>query len=160
MKLANANPGDGIIVYCDPGYHIVFDNISKHQINATLVARPPSSQLPMPLQGCSLLAWKNNEQYPKGAWKYKNTLPLYQSWMAGYDYGWWADDVSEIVAIFPNTTTQSIITATIDTTMPVKSAGMRCAAKHCNEFNPYAEPNQPDGKFICFSCRSIPSCMR
>lgn len=25
--------------------------------------------------------------------------------------------------------------------------------KRCNEGNPWAEPNQPDGSFLCFSCR-------
>lgn len=28
-----------------------------------------------------------------------------------------------------------------------------CSCKKCDDFNEYAEPNQKDGTFICFSCR-------
>lgn len=28
-----------------------------------------------------------------------------------------------------------------------------CSCKKCREFNEYAEPNQEDGTFICYSCR-------
>lgn len=35
---------------------------------------------------------------------------------------------------------------------PTISAGMACAG--CQEFNPYAEANTADGKFICWSCKS------
>jgi hypothetical protein len=32
---------------------------------------------------------------------------------------------------------------------------VRCTGRHCPDpFNPYAEPNQPDGSFKCYSCRS------
>lgn len=33
-----------------------------------------------------------------------------------------------------------------------KSNGSTCVK--CKEFNPYAEPNQKDGSFKCFSCRN------
>ncbi len=33
----------------------------------------------------------------------------------------------------------------------MKSAGMRCCG--CSDFNPWAEPNTPDGKYRCYSCR-------
>lgn len=32
------------------------------------------------------------------------------------------------------------------------SGGMNC--KKCNAYNQYAAPNQADGTFICYSCRS------
>lgn len=36
----------------------------------------------------------------------------------------------------------------------VPSAGMHCSNRACNEFNPYGEPNQPDGKsYRCYGCR-------
>jgi hypothetical protein len=31
-----------------------------------------------------------------------------------------------------------------------------CSCVKCQDFNNYAEPNQPDGKFICWRCRSTP----
>lgn len=34
----------------------------------------------------------------------------------------------------------------------VKSNGMKCSGA-CGEFNQYAEPNQSDGSFCCYSCR-------
>jgi hypothetical protein len=42
----------------------------------------------------------------------------------------------------------------------VVSGGMSCAAKNCGTFNPYGQPNMPDGSYVCFSCRQRPSCMR
>ena len=35
-----------------------------------------------------------------------------------------------------------------------KEAGCKCA--RCKEFIQYAEPNQPDGTLICYSCRQNP----
>lgn len=32
-----------------------------------------------------------------------------------------------------------------------KSEGLNC--KKCNDYYPYAEPNQQDGSLICYSCR-------
>ena len=34
-----------------------------------------------------------------------------------------------------------------------QSAGESCAK--CKTFSPYSVPNMPDGKFVCYSCRSI-----
>jgi hypothetical protein len=30
-----------------------------------------------------------------------------------------------------------------------------CSCKKCGELYPYAEPNQPDGSLVCYSCRMI-----
>ena len=38
--------------------------------------------------------------------------------------------------------------------------GMHCSGKYCNVFHDYAVSNQPDGKFLCYSCRQRPACMR
>lgn len=39
-----------------------------------------------------------------------------------------------------------------------KIQGMKCSGKHCTEpFNAYAEPNQDNGSFLCYSCRQRPS---
>jgi len=35
-----------------------------------------------------------------------------------------------------------------------RSEGMNCSK--CNSFNNFAEPNQPDGTLICYSCRTSP----
>jgi hypothetical protein len=34
-----------------------------------------------------------------------------------------------------------------------KSDGMTC--KRCKNFSPMSEPNQRDGSFLCWSCRSV-----
>lgn len=34
-----------------------------------------------------------------------------------------------------------------------KSAG--CSCKRCKDFNEYAEVNQPDNTFICYTCRHV-----
>ena len=33
--------------------------------------------------------------------------------------------------------------------------GMTCSGA-CHEFNEYAEPNRPDGTYVCYSCRRRP----
>jgi hypothetical protein len=154
MKLASVNPGHRVLVYCDSQYNSIMSIATGYKVDATLVARPTSSQLPGHLQGYSLLGWKNKEFHPKNAWTYKNALPLYQSWMTGYDYGWWLDDAAEI---YPDNTTLPASVKLHD----VKPMGMKCSGKYCvDSYNQYAEPNQPDGSFLCYLCRSRPVCMR
>jgi hypothetical protein len=34
-----------------------------------------------------------------------------------------------------------------------RGSGMQCAVQVCRDLNPYAEPNQPNGTYICRSCR-------
>lgn len=36
-----------------------------------------------------------------------------------------------------------------------KSKGNGCVCPKCGELYPYAEPNQPDGSFKCWSCRNF-----
>lgn len=39
-------------------------------------------------------------------------------------------------------------------TPPTRREGLQvCVCKKCNEQNEYAEPNQPDGSYLCVSCR-------
>jgi hypothetical protein len=42
----------------------------------------------------------------------------------------------------------------------VGGTGMACVARYCNAFNPYGQPNMPDGSYICYTCRQRPACMR
>lgn len=42
------------------------------------------------------------------------------------------------------------LTATVPST---GHSGAHCAVKMCNTYNDFAEPNQPDGTHICYSCR-------
>ncbi len=48
-----------------------------------------------------------------------------------------------------------LVPDTLRNPMPADNAGAACA--RCDEFNDYAQPNQPDGKtFLCFQCRKDP----
>ena len=35
------------------------------------------------------------------------------------------------------------------------NSGAGCTCRKCDNYNEYAEPNQVDGTFLCFSCRSM-----
>lgn len=64
------------------------------------------------------------------------------------DSGLWISDnasIHNVVSMGKGTTAMAVAS-------PV-SSGMKCAVKVCGTFNNYAEPNQPDGSHICFSCR-------
>lgn len=39
-------------------------------------------------------------------------------------------------------------------------SGMTCAGRYCRTYNPYAQPNMPDGTYVCYSCRQKPECLR
>jgi hypothetical protein len=41
-----------------------------------------------------------------------------------------------------------------------RPVGMQCQGRHCGEFNPWAAPNMPDGRYLCFSCRARPAYLR
>ena len=51
----------------------------------------------------------------------------------------------------PNT--KVITTINSKVTLPSGNDGMYCA--YCEEFFPYAEPNQIDGSLICYQCRNL-----
>lgn len=53
---------------------------------------------------------------------------------------------------FPYGATNYHIAKLIDI-RPISDSGLNC--KSCNNPNPWAKPNQPDGKtYLCFECRS------
>ena len=57
--------------------------------------------------------------------------------------------------------TDALSQKTIWTGTPIKSVSdhvktsIGCSCSSCGNFNEYAEPNQVDGTFLCFSCRSM-----
>lgn len=34
------------------------------------------------------------------------------------------------------------------------NSGAGCTCRKCGNYNEYAEANQPDGSFVCFSCKN------
>jgi hypothetical protein len=51
-------------------------------------------------------------------------------------------------------------TPTLVAQQHIQSAGLTCSSRFCKTFVPMAEPNQPDGSFVCYNCRQRPACMR
>jgi hypothetical protein len=96
-----------------------------------------------------LLCWKTapiNENLNINPWNI-NDIPSWKPiFPTQFQYGWAILGSDEV----------SIIETTL-----AKPTGMYCASKYCNEFNPYAAPNQPDGKtYYCYTCKSKPSWAR
>lgn len=71
------------------------------------------------------------------------------------------DDGREIISKFSRCRWEVVETAvleriqacSLETTKPTLPSGLHCAGP-CHEYNSYAVPNQPDGSYVCFSCRS------
>jgi len=58
--------------------------------------------------------------------------------------------------VFPSEIDEIIVQTLPATKMSDSShpAGMTCCDPHCREYNNWAEPNQPDGTYKCYSCRN------
>lgn len=84
-----------------------------------------------------LLGWKKNETRPANAVKRFRVSAEneYLSNQNEYEYG---------IAVGPETFVLSKISPYLD--------GISC--RKCTNFYKYAEPNQPDGTLICWSCRN------
>jgi hypothetical protein len=77
-------------------------------------------------------------------------------------FGWEFEDKHYNVFGIPKTRTELLgkmcyytfethILRKVESGMVAKSSGCRC--KKCKTYNEYAESNQEDGSFICYSCR-------
>lgn len=45
------------------------------------------------------------------------------------------------------------VSGSTETTQVVAKKDPGCRCRKCKEFNEYAEPNQEDGSFLCYTCR-------
>jgi len=98
-----------------------------------------------------LLGWKQGEIKERYAWT-GNDIDKMRKLDAGFKYGYWVDGNLVVKRIFG-----SNIVATSAVSRPV---GLTCSSKFCKSFVHMAEPNQPDGSFVCYGCRARPSYMR
>lgn len=98
-----------------------------------------------------LLVWERASSHiPGGAWDVHTTIPEYVKLMTPGDaYGYWVSKDTPVKMVVSVTgTRRSAVMQVVE--IP---KGMHCCRSDCRSFNEYAEPNQPDGKFICYSCR-------
>lgn len=69
----------------------------------------------------------------------------YNKWSPGYSWSMKDKPSFRVMRLDANSGLGKIQTTT-------SSKG--CVCKRCNSLNRWAEPNQPDGKYLCFECRS------
>lgn len=98
----------------------------------------------------TLLGWREGrDDPPSTCWDVADVHPITAARLGGKcKYGLWVSDnilIRNVVVMGNNDAAMAVAS-------PV-SSGMKCAVKVCGTFNNYAEPNQPDGSHICFSCR-------
>jgi hypothetical protein len=146
ITLNKLSPGTCVRLYCDNDHNLIYHTKSEHHLGATIMN-------PYPTKGdYILLGWKDGEIRDNSAWIGKdddNNLKL----DAGFQYGWWVMSACPVKRIV---STPDVV-ATM-TTPPV--AGLTCSSRFCKTFVFMAEANQPDGTFVCYSCRNRPSYMR
>lgn len=95
-----------------------------------------------------LLGWRVGEKHPANAWDQRQgqTHPdVCKSLPSEYTHGMWVDVRYQLVRLTH---------AQLSTTATHTQTGMRCAIPTCGVYNEYAQPNQPDNSYICFSCRT------
>ena len=111
-------------------------------LEATVVAIDLNNSL----QITHLVGWKKDQAIPGHLHRgYRQTPSLKDRVIANYadyDTSTWLSSGEEVSV------------GNVATLPPTKSGGMHCAGPYCGVFNEYAQANQPDGSFLCYSCRS------
>jgi hypothetical protein len=106
-------------------------------------------------ESATIYSHKNGDKYfawEKAPTKHSNFWEVMTHGMEGFPSKWiYAWSIStERCTIISNASVS-----------PVKSIGMHCANKLCNEYNDYGQPNQPDKKtYYCYSCKNLPAWKR
>lgn len=95
-----------------------------------------------------VVGWKPNELTGSGWYMSKTSTDPAEQYATkiltqfGCERGWWVDINDEV----------TIVIQAPKTSAKVSSVGLYC--KLCQDYASHAEPNRPDGSFICYSCRS------
>lgn len=93
--------------------------------------------------GSVLMAWKEKDNAPVYAWLTKDLSGPDKKHVATYVRAYY---LLHYTIVFEVLNGQAV--------SPVRAkTGMRCSGRFCGIYNDYAEPNRPDGSFVCFSCR-------
>lgn len=117
--------------------------------STVIIADRDGKPCPSPATIVSHIAYTGGGRYTLVGWKDKPNNVGWESIVEPYslkDYlwGWWVSP-EEIVSVVSRPTGNTA-------SLPFPQ-GMQCAVKVCRDLNPYAVPNQPDGTYICRSCR-------
>lgn len=92
--------------------------------------------------GTVLVGWHTNDRFPMEA-KQADTFinPKIKPLLVDFAQAAWVQNYAEISRVLPG-------------------LGMVCSGRYCNAFNEYAAANQPDGTYLCWSCRQRPPSLR
>lgn len=100
-----------------------------------------------------LIGWKNKPGGGPGWWERNHEIAGIKAIMKDYLWGWWVSSNHEVIVVGMDPSFNATTTTTTTATL-MHPQGMQCAIKVCKDFNPYGQPNQPNGKdYVCRSCR-------
>jgi hypothetical protein len=142
LRLREVPIGSVVRYYADKDHHDILSFKSNTTGKGVVCFHDTSNR-------STLLGWRDHDGYhPTSKWS--------RSWASAVDvsrldprceHGKWVSDdlfISHIVVLGKGS----------GTVVPSPTHnGMKCAVVVCGTFNNYAQPNQPDGTHICFSCR-------
>ncbi len=98
----------------------------------------------MQLEMDYLVGFRRGEEHPELAYNRLSGIPeLVALLTSDYEYGIWVPRSTPIKRF-----------ERIQVAPATRQNGMKCAIKSCGTFYEYAEPNLPDGRFVCYSCKS------
>lgn len=136
MRMKDVKLGDKIFVYVEPSMFVT-SQVTDKTITATVIA---TGKIDKEFVGFYLLGWKDKENIPANATPRAKSNEYWDYVHDDSDYTW-------IKKIGP-----SWIIAENKATIQIVINGYHC--HECNDYCTFSEPNQKNGTFICFKCRS------
>jgi hypothetical protein len=124
------------------GVKVEYSNPTFDSVVGTIICVHPASVL---------MGWTAQDNIPS----YAHTAVHHKLIQPPYTHGYTVSRELLVKRVISTTATPTLVAQ-----QHIQSAGLTCSSKYCKTFVPMAEPNQPDGSFVCYSCRGRPSCMR
>jgi hypothetical protein len=141
--------GTKIAYYTDADGDIIEDHTAAPSLHFGVATIRALANPVYPNGNSMLLAWSATDQVPNGAWDVHSTLPEYAKLMTRTDaYGFWVLHETPVKHVISMSMATPVVARQVQ-----RSQGMHCCRSDCKTFNDFAEPNQPDGTFMCYSCR-------
>lgn len=141
-----AKSGDKVIFYVDKYLYPVY-SVSENIITSTVIGSLKGSQNLAGIDDIYVLGWKTEEIRIKNSYSMsslskrdiKNPIHNFNDYI--YTYKWYLNEMyaKEIMN---------------DQSTAIAKHGHWC--KSCSTYSAYADSNQKDGTFVCWSCRSYP----
>jgi len=125
MKLGDCEVGAEVVFRV--GFELILGIVCHHKIDYTTIGYPT--------QPTHFMWW--NKSSTEKALEHQGCL-----------FGWTFESNINVDSCISRT--MNIVSRKSDVQ---KSSGMRCSGP-CKDFNQYAEPNQTDGTYKCYGCRS------